>query len=166
MNRNVKRLLKDFQSERQIEQEHEDIKRERLIKGIDRSTNKAYLLVWKSILDQYRLDLEDKKYKDNYYVTINTINLDEMIYLAKRKVIRANVKYLEELKECSNEILGAEIDYNMIYMVFPDILNNNLEEDNFEPTGNNTYRITTEELKYNIECSARTKKQKRKTRKK
>ena len=94
-----------------------------LIKGIDRSTNKAYLLVWKSILDQYRLDLEDKKYKDNYYVTINTINLDEMIYLAKRKVIRANVKYLEELKECSNEILGAEIDYNMIYMVFPDILN-------------------------------------------
>lgn len=155
MNKNVRKLLQNFQIERIEDEERAENKRRRLAKGIEKSTNKAYLLVWKSILDQYRINLHDKKHKNIYYITINTINLDEMIHLTKRKLIKANLKYLEELKDysqiTSKEIVGAEIDYETISMVFPDKLFENLEKDSFELVSNNTYGIATTKLESYIE---------------
>ncbi len=165
MNKNIRKLLQDFQKERIEDEEKEKNKRKKLAKGIDKSTNKAYLLVWKNILDKYRLDLHEKNNKDNYYITINTIDLDEMINLAKRKQIIANVKYLEELKTCPKEVVGAEIDYETIAMVFPDKLFEKLEKDCFELVSNNTYGITTTKLENYIENSNKKTKPKRKSRK-
>ena len=157
MNKNVRKLLQDFKVERELEEEQKNKKREKIIKGIDKSTNKAYLLVWKTILEKYKTDIQSKNHKDNYFVAINIISLDEMIYLTKTKLIRANVKYLEELRECnelnSKNIVGAEIDYESINMVFPEKLLENLEKDNFQIAGANTYGISTDELKRYIENS-------------
>lgn len=169
MNKSVTRLLQDFKEERIMEAEKLAAKRKKLDKGIAKSTNKAYLLVWKSVLEQYKLDLQSKSKKDNYFVAINMITLNEMLYLAKRKLVRANVKYLEELKEysesSSKNIVGAEIDYEVIDIVFPDKLIEYLEKDNFQLVGNNAYGITASELEQYIENSNKknSKSRKRKT---
>lgn len=169
MNKSVIKILQNFETERVLEEEKAKEKRRKLSKEIDKSTNKAYLLVWKSILEQYKIDLQTKEEKNNYTITINKISIDEMISLSKRKLIRISIKYLEELKEycllSSKEIVGAEVDYDTIYMIFPDKLFEELEKDNFQLVGNNKYGLDTTEIENYIDNSTKKSKQKVRTKK-
>lgn len=169
MNNNIKELLQEFKNECLREKKQQIKEYKKVNKEILTSTEKAYYTIWEEILEQYKMDIQTKKQRDVYTVAINIINLDEVIELAKRRIIKADVSYLEDINEyskiSSDEIIGVEIDYETMAIVSANKLFASLHQDGIEKTDENHYGININDLKSYIEISYKKRRQATKSKK-